>query len=115
MLKGTLIKESISNESILDMVVIENVEIWIAENRSANQPKYWTAIFFRVNDDAFINKLADVLYKGWYVDLGDNEHKIVVLKNKVIKYKVGDAKGKAGAIKYCKKARIPESQIDWND
>lgn len=42
MYTGLLIKESLSDERILDFVEIKNVEIWVTNNN----PKYWTAVSF---------------------------------------------------------------------
>lgn len=116
MIKGTLIKESLSNELILDLVKIEKVEIWKAENHTINQPKYWTAISFYTNSEEFASQLSvSIKGDGWYVDLSNNAEKIIVFKNKVIKYKLGDLQGKEQAINYCTKIGIPESQIDWSE
>lgn len=113
MLRGTIIKESLLDELILDLIVIEKVEIWKGENHAVNQPKYWTAISFNVNSEEFTNELSKALKEGWYVDLGNNVEKFIVFKNKVIKYKLGDLTGKQQAIDYCREIGIPESQIDW--
>jgi hypothetical protein len=113
MFRGIIIKESLLDELILDLIVIEKVEIWKAENRVVNQPKYWTAITFNANSEEFTNELSKALKEEWYVDLGNNIEKIIVFKNKVIKYKLGDLNGKQQAIDYCRKIGVPESQIDW--
>jgi len=115
MIKGTLIKESLSNELILDLVEIEKVEIWKAENHTVNQPKYWTAISFYTNSEEFTYELSNFLKDEWYVDLSNNAEKIIVFKNKIIQYKFGDSLGKQQAINYCRKIGIPESQIDWSE
>ena len=113
MFRGTIIKESLSDELILDLIVIEKVEIRKTENHAVNQPKYWTAISFNVNSEEFTNELSKALKEEWYVDLGNNIEKIIVFKNKVIKYKLGDLTGKQQAIDHCKKIGVPESQMDW--
>lgn len=69
MVRGTLIKESLSNESILDLITIKKVEIWKAENHTVNQPKYWTSIFFVPDSEKFIDQLSESPKDKWYVDL----------------------------------------------
>lgn len=113
MIKGTLIKESLSDDKILDFVEIDKVELWKAENHTASQPKYWTAILFHANSEEFLDVLPNYLADGWYVDLSNHEEKIIVFKNKVVKYQIGEAAGKQEAIDYCRKIGVPESQIDW--
>jgi len=114
-MKGTIIKESLAEEAILDLVAIEGAEIWKAENHTADQPSYWTAIFFSTEADGFINKLSYALKEGWYVDLSDGAEKVLVFKNRVIRYPLGDAAGKQRAAAYCRKIGVPESQIDWKE
>lgn len=116
MLKGLLIKESLSDETVLDLIKIENVEIWKSENHSINQPKYWTAISFSTNEKDFISRLSkSIKNKEWYVDLSNDNEKIIVFKDNVIQYRIGDITGKQNAIEFCKKIGIKEAQIDWND
>lgn len=113
MLEGTIIKESLSDDFILDKLSIKGVEIWKADNHTPLQPKYWTAIFFETKEADFIDILSDVLKEGWYVDLRNGEKEILVFKHKVIEYNVNDVNGKKTAMEYCRHIGIPESQIDW--
>ena len=115
MVRGTLIKESLSDETVLDLITIKKAEIWKAENHTVNQPKYWTAIFFVSDSEKFIDELSESLKDEWYVDLNTNQEKIIVFKNKVIRYDFGDSMGKQQAIDYCRNIGIPESQIDWSE
>ena len=112
---GTLIKESLADERILDLLEIRGAEIWKAENHTADQPKYWTATFFHAESEGFIVELSRSLKDSWYVDLSDRAHKVLVFRNKVIRYLPGDAAGKRRAEEYCRSIGVPESQIDWND
>ena len=113
MYRGIILKESLLDELILDLIVIEKVEVWKVENHATNQPKYWTAISFNVNSEEFANELSKAIKEGWYVDLGNDVEKIIVFKNKVIKYKLGDLSAKQEAIDHCRKIGVPKSQIDW--
>lgn len=113
-MKGLLIKESLINDSILDLVNIKNTEIWISENHSATQPKYWTAINFETNNPNFLEELSkSIIDYQWYVDLSSESEKIVVLKNHVIKFPLDNQKEKENAMELCKNLGIKENQIDW--
>lgn len=115
-MRGLLIKESLSDETVLDLLEIEKVEIWKSENHSINQPKYWTAISFCSNEKEFISKLAmSIKNKEWYVDINSEEEKIIVFKDNVIRYNIGDKDEKQKAMDCCRKNGIPESQIDWGE
>ena len=59
MYTGLLIKESLSDERILDFVEIKNVDIWVTDKK----PKYWTAVSFVSNCMDFPEKLSKVLRK----------------------------------------------------
>jgi hypothetical protein len=111
MYQGILIKESISDETILDFVEIEHVEIWKTEDI----PKYWTVIFFVSKQEDFPEKLSGVLTGIWYVDMNLDETKILVFKDKVMKYTIGDQAGKDQVLDYCRQLGIKESQLDWAD
>lgn len=113
MFKGTIIKESISDENIFSHIGIENVEIWKAVNHGADQPLFWTAIRFSALDENFPEMLSKALLFRWYVDMNDEGSKIIVFKDQVFRYIPGDAQAKQNAIDYCKKVGVPESQIDW--
>ncbi len=111
MFKGCIIKESINDELILDLVKIEKTEIW----KTDDIPKYWTAIFFESNVKDFPEKLSKVLTGNWYVDLKIDNTKIIVFKNKVLKYIIGNSAEKEIVLDYCKKMGIPEKQMDWSE
>lgn len=113
MMRGILIKESLSDELVLDLLSIEKVEIWKAENHTVSQPKYWTAISFYTNSEQFLDALSKALKEEWYVDMNTDLEKIIVFKDKVIQYKYEDLIGNQKAIDYCREIGVPESQIDW--
>ncbi len=106
---GIIIKESIGNELIFDILEIEHVEIWKTEDI----PKYWTAVYFNSKEKDFPNKLSNVLTGNWYVDMKIQNTKIIVFKYKVLKYEIGNNNEKESAIEYCRKMGIPDNQIDW--
>lgn len=113
MLQGTIIKESLSDELILDLVEMVHVEMWRVENRADFQPMYWTAISFETESSQFLDRLSKGLKEKWYVDLNDGEYKIIVFKDRIFRYAFGDADGRGEAAAYCREIGIPDSQIDW--
>jgi len=113
MYKGTIIKESISDENILCEIAIEKVEIWKAVNHDANQPLFWTAIQFTASEDGFPEYLAKALLPQWYVDMTDGRYKFIIFKDHVFRYQPGDAAEKQKIVDYCREVGVPESQIDW--
>lgn len=57
MYSGLIIKESITNEQILDKLDVVSVELW----KTDNKPKYWTAISFTSNYEDFPKHLSNAL------------------------------------------------------
>lgn len=115
MYQGTLIKESLENDEIIDCIDILNVEIWRADNHMPIQPLFWTAMEFRTDSHDFLNELACQIKPYWYVDLSKDTDKILVLKDKVITYPKGSDQGREDAKHFCRQVGIPESQIDWEE
>lgn len=115
MYAGLLIKESISDEKILDFVEIKNVDIWVTNNT----PKYWTAVSFVSKCMEFPEKLSKALKEDlqikWYVDLKKNNTKYIVLKDIVLKYEIGNRIEKEGVMKKCIELGIPMEQLDWSE
>lgn len=113
MYSGLLIKESISDEKILDLVEIINVEIW----KTDKKPKYWTAITFNSNCIDFPEKLSKSLtisdITPWYVDMKKDNTKYIITKDNVFKYKIGNDSDRAKIIKKCIELGIPKEQLEW--
>lgn len=109
MYSGCIIKESINDELILDLVEIVRTELW----KTNVIPKYWTAVFFETDREEFPQKLSEVLTGNWYVDMKVKDIKIIVFKNKVMEYRIGDAEGKKQICDYCISIGIPKEQLDW--
>lgn len=115
--EGILIKESIDDENIMDYLNINKVEIW----KTNYIPKYWTAIYF-VSDrmdlpERFSKIMINQEEKGgnWFVDFKLNNTKIIVFKNKVLKYSIGNAAEKLGVIEECRRLGIPDCQMNWSE
>jgi hypothetical protein len=117
MYTGVLIKESLEKEDVLGHIDIQKVELWPAPNHVNGQPAYWTAIHFFSGNSNLPGLLSDSLKEAlWYVDMReDNACTVIVLKGSIIRYPLGDAAGKEKAREACKRAGVPESQLDWPD
>lgn len=115
MYSGLLIKESISDETILDLVEIISVEIW----KTNNKPRYWTAITFYSKCVDFPEKLSKSLSISnnitWYVDMKKDNIKYIVTKDNVLKYEIGNDIDKAKIIKKCIELGISKEQLDWEE
>ena len=117
MYSGLLIKESVSDETVLDFISIVSVEVW----RTDNTPKYWTAISFTSDLDGFQELLSKAL-KGsekqglvWYVDFQDETYKYIVLKDTVLKYRHGNTEEKNAVCRKCVELGVSEEQLDWSE
>ncbi len=119
MLKGLLLKESLTDLRVLDRFCIAQTETWNVSNAADYQPKVWTAISFEVDDaeaDTVIEELSHVLKSpGWYIDARQADRVIVIFPGRVFRYLRGDQSGKAEAQAYAQASGIPISQIDWGD
>lgn len=113
MYKGTLIKESLEDECILDSISIEGVELWRAARRVSWQPVWWTAVFFKSEQEDLPERLSQALKPKWYVDINTDNEKLIVIKDKVMRYASGDKKRRREAMAYCEAAGVPASQLDW--
>ncbi|HAN10493.1 MAG TPA: XRE family transcriptional regulator [Clostridiales bacterium] len=106
--EGLLIKESISDENILDILNINKVELWKTES----SPKYWTALYFTSSDPELPNKFSKLMIANeklggnWYVDFKYKNTKFIVFKNKILKYEIGNQVEKDFVSEECRKLGI---------
>lgn len=81
--EGVLIKESIVDENILDLLEIKKVEIW----KTGGDPKYWTVLFFSSKHSDFPEEISKVMKSGdtpnenWFVDFKADNIKYIVFKD----------------------------------
>jgi transcriptional regulator with XRE-family HTH domain len=115
--EGLLIKESIENEAILDYVSINKVEIW----KTGGKPKYWTAISFTSIYKDFPTILSKAVIadeeKGgnWFADMKSGNVKIIVFKDAVLKYEIGNKVEKDNVCDECRIRGIPDEQMKWSE
>ncbi len=112
MLKGVLIKESLRDENVIDLLDIDKVELW----RTDDDPKYWTAIYFNSQNLSLPKILSKAIMKNWYCDMKyDNETKIIVFYKKIMQYTIGNEREKNAVIKKCQKMGVPQDLLNWDE
>lgn len=115
--EGVLIKESVSDDSIIDLLKVHKIELWNA----GGKPKYWTALFFTSDRNDFPEQISKVMISDpdnggpWYVDFKAGNEKYIVLKNKVLKYQIGNQAEKEYVCEECRKMGILGEQMDWSE
>lgn len=118
-MNGLIIKESLADISVLELVRVTRTETWKVSNAAADQPAIWTAISFETEDsqaEAFAEKLSQALkMQGWYINASTAGHVYVIFSCKVFKYPRGDAARREEVKRYGRSAGVPESQLDWSE
>lgn len=115
--EGVLIKESISDENIIDLLNIHKIELW----NTGGKPKYWTVLYFTCSKKGFPEQISRVMIsdqeKGgnWFVDFKAENIKYVVFKDKVLKYHIGNQTEKTYVCDECRKMGISDEQMNWSE
>ena len=111
--EGVLIKESLSDEAILDCINVTRIELW----KTDSSPKYWTALYFNSSVYNFPNLLArSIKSEGdWFVDFQNCNTKYIVFANEILKYTIGNADGKEDVLNKCREFGISDNQLNWQD
>ena len=115
--EGTLVKESIEDESILDLLNVHKIELW----NTGGKPKYWTILYFSSAHADFPEAVSKVLIAdearggNWFVDFKAGNIKYVVFRNKVLRYHIGNAGEKAAVCEECRKLGITEDEMNWGE
>ncbi len=113
--EGTLIKESIDDETLLDCLDIHKVELWKTES----VPKYWTALFFTSCDPDLPRRFSRAMKSGeasggnWFVDFRAGNLKYIVFRGRILRYTIGNREEKQQVLQACRSLGIPDSQMDW--
>lgn len=117
MYRGVLIKQSLVELSVLDMLQIVDTKIANISAPAVGQPAKWTILTFEINDAqaaATAQAFADELALGpWYVDFNNGERSYVVFSGSVFTYARGDVATLRATQAHARKHGVPESQIDW--
>lgn len=113
--EGILIKESIDDETILDFLNINKIELW----NTGGKPKYWTVLFFTSSRKDFPEQISKVMISdpdnggNWFVDFKAGNEKYIVFRDKVLKYHIGNQQEKAYVCSECRKLGIMDEQMNW--
>lgn len=115
--EGVLIKESIVDENILDLLEIKKVEIW----KTGGNPKYWTVLFFSSKHSDFPEEISKGMKSGdtpnenWFVDFKADNVKYIVFKDLILKYRIGNQEEKQLVCERCREKGIPDDQMNWSE
>ena len=118
MFTGLLLKESLEDESVLDMLQVTKIEVWDVENAEDWQPKRWTAVSFEGDDrqaDVMAEKMSQAMKPAWYANFSSGTHVYVVFADRFFKYAKGDKQAREAAQAYAVSTGVPESQVDWGE
>lgn len=113
--EGILIKESIDDETIIDLLNIHKIELW----NTGGKPKYWTALFFTCARSDFPELVSKVMISGsendtnWFVDFKSGNTKYIVFRNKILQYQIGNQEEKDFVWNECRKMGIQDAQMNW--
>ena len=115
--EGVLIKESVEDDTIIDLMNVHKVELWNA----GGTPKYWTALFFTSTESAFPERIAKVMIAdperggNWFVDFKAGNVKYIVFRNKILKYRIGNQEEKEGVCEECRRLGITDAEMNWTE
>ena len=113
--EGTLIKESIEDDSVIDLLNIHKIELW----NTGGTPKYWTVLFFTCDKKDFPEQVAKVMIAdpnrggNWFVDFKAGNEKYIVFRDKVLKYRIGNQVEKNIVCEECRKMGITDGEMNW--
>ncbi len=113
--EGVLIKESITDDSVIDFLHVHKVELW----NTGGKPKYWTVLFFTCDRKDFPEQISKVMVSSpeggvnWFVDFKSGNTKYVVFKDKILKYQIGNQAEKSCVCSECRKMGISDEEMNW--
>jgi hypothetical protein len=105
--EGVIIKETLTDELLLDYLMIDKVEIC----KTNDVIKYWTLITFHSETEDLPQRLAAVILEGWFADMKSDNTKYIIFKDKVLKYEIGNALEIEEAVNYMRSMGISEGKI----
>lgn len=115
--EGTLIKESVTDDSIIDLLNVHKIELW----NTGGKPKYWTVLFFTSDKKDFPEQIAKVMVTdpenggNWFVDFKAGNVKYIVFKDKILKYRIGNQTEKDYVCAECRKMGISDAEMNWGE
>ena len=115
--EGVLIKESLSDDTIIDLINVHKIELW----NTGGKPKYWTVLFFTSDIKDFPEQIARVMREdsdndgNWFVDFKSGNIKYIVFKDKILKYHIGNQTEKMSVCAECRKLGISDEEMKWSE
>lgn len=115
--EGVLIKESVSDDTIIDSINVHKIELWNA----GGKPKYWTVLFFTSDKRDFPEQISKVMISdpdnggNWFVDFRAGNEKYIVFKDKILRYRIGNQAEKEHVCAECRKLGILDEQMNWSE
>lgn len=111
--EGVLIKESIEDDSVIDCLAINKIELW----HTGGNPKYWTVLFFTSEQRDLPERFSKVMISNpegnWFVDFKAGNQKYIVFRDKVLKYTIGNQEEKERVCAECRKMGISDAEMNW--
>ena len=113
--EGMLIKESLTDDSVIDYMHVHKIELW----NTGGEPKYWTVLFFTSDEKDFPERISRVMIadldKGgnWFVDFKAGNVKYIVFRKKILKYQNGNLQEKKYVCDECRKMGISDDEMNW--
>ena len=115
--EGTLIKESLWDDRLIDLLHVHKVELW----NTGGTPRYWTALYFTSDHPDFPEQASKALLAApvsggnWFVDFKAGNQKYVVFRNKILKYRIGDQAEKDAVCAACRRMGITDQEMNWSE
>lgn len=115
--EGVLIKESVTDDTIIDSLNVHKIELWNA----GGKPKYWTVLFFTSDKKDFPEQISKVMRTdqdnggNWFVDFKSGNVKYIVFKDKILKYQIGNQAEKDYVCNECRKMGITDGEMNWSE
>jgi len=106
---GVIIEESLSNKEIIKQ--LKEISLKVTDDENPNDR--WHIYTVSVTGEE-IKKIQQNMAEGkWYTDFTNGDEKIVVYKDKMFEYKIGDKVEHAKAVEHGRSIGIPEEQLDF--
>ncbi len=119
MLVGVILKESLEDLKVLDLVRVTRTETWQVRNAAPYQPPVWTALSFEADEsqaDELAQTMAGALKpQGWFINASTEADVYVIFPGRVFRYRKGDREQRQAAVEFGRSLAIPESQLDWSE
>lgn len=113
--EGAIIKESLEDDKIIDLVNVHKVELW----NVGGTPNYWTVLFFTSENKDFPKAISKAIKQdetiNWFVDFKANRIKYIVFRDRILSYVIGNQEQKACVCEECRKLGIPDEQMNWSE